>query len=363
MVKYMAITLNSEDFLPAVKTGLAKVRDAIVSIEAAQSILHLKFNGISIKYHIDIACSKGNLTAASFDAALLVKTLTAKSGELSISQDGPELKFKLGRTSVKLGSNSELSGAEIEEGTTGEVPFSSDTFTGWTKKHPLYSALSLKRSLQAIKDNIAKTELVVEAEWGKDDILKVKLVDQFHGILCIVKLPSIPTRRHVYIRLPLSSFLLLMDIKGDLYIDSTKVIVKDNAQVLECAFIASNSYGTIADMMQMVGVKSQVTCDAKELIQAVKQLTSITEQDDAIQFSAKEKSLALSTQAVKGSLRTSLSVKGKLASTFSLPPKNLQDIVSCMAKTVQLTDIGPNVIFTSISDDITVHGALRKLEV
>lgn len=355
------ITLNSENFLQAVKTGIAKVKDASVSISAEASKLNLNFIGSSVQYQTYLTCSKGNLAATSFDAALLLKIVNTKSQDIVISQDGPELKFKAGRTIVKL-SSSPYVVDDLESRVESDIPVSTDTFTGWTKKHPLYSAISLKRSLQAIKDNITKSELVVEAQWGGDNLLKVKLVDQFHGILCVVKLDNIPTKKSVHIRLPLSSFLLMMDIKGDLYIDHSKVIVKDDDQTLTCFFVAATSFGSIEDMLSIVKVKAQMTCEAKELIQAVKQVISITEPDDAINFAAKEGKLTIAAQAVKGSMRTSIKATGKFNSSFSLPPKNLQDIVSCLSKTAHISDIGTSLVLSSVNEDITVHGALVKLE-
>lgn len=362
----MAITVEADVFLTAVKIGLAKVKDAACSISARKGKLVLLFAGSSVRYERNIAC-EGKLDKVAFNAALLHRMASGFKGPITLDMEGNDLTVKHGkRSTLKIPSEgSDYDYGDASDDDVAEAPAVEEgMFAGWLKKHPLTNAASLRKALSSIKDNITpKTELVVDIEWGeKSDILKVKIVDQFHGILAYVKLKQ-TFKKKVSIRLPISSFLLLLDMDGELYVDGGKVIIRNDEHSLSCRFIAGSAFGSIADMVSLINqAEPQITVPSKEFLNVIKRAVTISEQDDYLSLSADGKQLLVESKTTKASISEAIAAKGKLGNV-ALSPKNLQDIAMCLTGDVSLTDIGETIIFKSAKDDIVINGALVKMEI
>ena len=361
----MGITVSSEAFLTVLKTGLSKVKDSSTSIAASKKGLTVRFAGSAVTYQVIMEGEGKSFSDTEFDATNLSRLIATWKGEIEINVDGPELTVKRGRSIVTVPCAPSASFMSEDE-TEGNVEVEEEDksfFRGWIKNHPLNSATSLKRALQSIKDNVTKTELVVEAEWGKTDLLKVQMIDQFHGILAYVKLPEVPQKKKVRIRIPMSAFLQLLDVTGDLYVDNSKVMIKDGNQALTCRFIANAAFGSIDDMVELVsGAKADIVVDGKELHSIVKRATAISEQDDVIVLSSKKKNFIVECATMKASVKEVIDGDGSLAKPVSLSPKNLQDITSCLEGKVSLSDMGHSIVFKSKKGDIQIHGAVVKRE-
>ena len=358
----MGIIVKSEELNDLFKTGLAKVKDSQTIIQFNKGELTVTFSGTSVRYQRKIAGEGKSLPALEFDAALLMKLINTYKGDIEISLDNAELKVKRGRSSVKVACVKSNMFMSIDDTSDEGITTEDGLFNGWVQKHPLNSAISLRKALQSIRDNIAKTELVVEAEWGKSDLLKVKIVDQFHGIMAYVKLEEKPSKNKVRIRVPLSSFLLMLDVQGDLYVDSSRVLIKNSEHTLECRFVSGAAFGTIDDMTKLVeDTKPQLTCDGKELNAIVKRITSIAESDDTIRVAMAKDKLVVEASTVKATIREVLKSDGTLQNEAILPPKNLNDITSCLSGKVSIGEAGRSLIFKSTVKDITIHGALVKM--
>ncbi|QIG70311.1 hypothetical protein EVB87_211 [Rhizobium phage RHph_N28_1] len=361
----MGIIVSSEEFRAALKIGLAKVKDPITSVAIRKGKLTLSFTGASVNYQKTIECGEGKLEPTAFDASLLSKLATPFSGELDLSVDGPDLKlFKKGRSKVTVPCAPFATGYS-DDGDAENVEAVEDDptlFKGWIEKHPLHHIYSLKSALKAIKDNITKTELVVEAEWGVNKLLRLKITDQFHGLLIIANLPEIPHKKKVRIRLPLSSFLLLTDITGDLFVDAGQAIIKDESQVLTCRFLAGAAFGSIDDMQTLVSqAKSETQVDAKELHNVVSRIAAIAEQDDMVNVSSNGKKLTVGAEMTKAAVKDFLPSKGELGA-FALPPKNFQDVTTCLSGMVSISDLGNSVIFKARKGEVVIYGAVVKVE-
>lgn len=362
----MGIIVSSEEFRAALKTGLAKVKEPITSIAVRKEKLTLSFTGASVNYQKTIACGDGKIEPTAFDAALLSKFVASFEGDMDISVDGPDLKlFRKGRSKVTVPCAPFATGY-TDDGDAANVADVEDDptlFKGWIKQHPLHHIYSLKSALKAIKDNITKTELVVEAEWGGNKMLRLKITDQFHGLLIIANLPEVPIKQKVRIRLPLSSFLLLTDITGDLFVDAGHAIIKDETQVLTCRFLAGASFGSIDDMQSLVSqAKTEIQVDAKELHGVVSRISSIAEQDDMIVLSTKGKKITVAAELTKAAIKEFLPSNGEIEGSIALPPKNFQDITTCMSGMLTLSDLGNSVIFKSRKAEVVIYGAVVKVE-
>lgn len=364
----MAITVEADVFLTAIKSGLgklAKVKDAAYSISARKGKLVLLFAGSSIRYERSLPC-EGKLERVAFDATLLYRMASNFKGPLSIEVDSTDLIVKHGkRSTLKIPANvSDYDYGDASASVSDASTVEEGMFSGWLKKHPLTNAAALRKALSSIKDNVTpETELVVDLEWGGgSDILKVKIVDQFHGILAYVKLKE-SMKKRVNIRLPISSFLLLLDIDGEMYVDGSKVLIRNEEQSLQCKFIAGSAFGSIDDMVNLIGqAKPQITVPSKDFLNIVKRVVTISEQDDYLSLSANGKRLLMEAKTTKASISEAIATKGELSSV-ALSPKNLQDIALCLTGDVSLTDSGAAIIFKSAKDDIVINGALVKMEV
>lgn len=358
----MGTIIKADELIKALKTGISKARDAQTLISCKKGKVSLVFKSASIVYSVIIDGEGKSFSDIEVDAQNLNKLIASYSGkDVTISVDGHEFTVKCGRSKIKIPC-SPYDGFHSDH--VEEAVSDGSTFSGWIKNHPLNSAASLKKAIQSIKDNVTKTELVVEAEWGKTDLLKVKLVDQFHGILAVVKLPKVPMKEKVRICIPLSSFIHLLDMSGDLYVDSTKVIIKEPTQSLECKFIAASAFGSIDDMVKLIkSVESPLKFSAKDLHTVVKKINSISESDDSISIRQEKKYLMVTASTSKAEVIESIEVEGSLASAFKLSPKNLLDISSCLIGDVSLGDEGHTIIFKSKKGDIAINGAIVKMEV
>ncbi len=362
----MGTIIKADDLITAIKTGLSKVKDATASISSEKGKVRIVFKGSAVTYSHSIAGEGKSFPAYELDIANLNKLIASHaSSDIDLSVDGNEFTIKRGRSKIKVpcSSHDSFMSDSTDEAITNDVE-TSDMFRGWVKNHPLKSAASLKRAIQSIKDNVTKTELIVEAEWGKSDFLKVKIVDQFHGILAVVKLAEVPMKKKVRICVPLSSFINLLDMTGDLYVDPTKVIVKNDDSYLECRFIAGSAFGTIDDMMKIFkSIDTTLTTSAKELNAVVKKISSVSEADDSITLRYHKKNLQLESATSKAEILEVIEAEGKLANSFKLSPKNLLDITSCLVGSVAIGDEGHSVVFKSKKDDISINAAIVKMEV
>lgn len=358
-------TIPASDFLQAIKTGIAKVKDLSTVLYLEKGKLHLVFQGPAVRYSTSIKVVGDDFPPVELDIQGLYRLISTYVNDLTLTMDNNYIQIKSGRSRVRVPcsivSGFSPTSTEVSE---EELEAEDGVFRGLLKNHPLKNAgnLNLKKSLQAIKDNVTKAELVVEAAWGKSKFLKIKLVDQFHGILAVISLPEVPLKQTVSIRIPLSSFLNLLDIEGDLYVDGSKVVVKNKRESLECRFIQGSVFGTIEDMENICNQpKKYAIVGGKSLHDIVKKVASISENDDYISFSTKKENLVLSADTSKAEIIESISIEGKLDG-FKLSPKNLLDITTTMAGHVQIADIGHSVIFKSALGDLQMNAAIVKME-
>lgn len=361
----MGIIVKSEQFIAVVSLGLSKVTAGVTTLAAKDGYLQLTFSNAAVRYQKRIACGEGKIAEVAFDAVMLKKLFTDTSGDAEISVNGPELIVKRGRSNCKVqciaaSTMSEFAESENDDTAADAEGVDPNIFQGWLKKHPLSHLVAYKKNLTAIRDNLTKEELVVEAEWGEDVNLILKIADQFHGIIVYVTLPEIPAKKRVRIRLPLNSFLLLLDITGKLYVDAKKAMITDDTQTLSCKFIVGSSFGSIDEMAGLINkFDPKVEAEAKDFLSICKRVTAICEDDDTVTLHTKNKHLIVAASTEKAAVREALMATGSI-DKMTLSPKNLFDLANVMAGTVKFDATETALLMRCKRGDAVVYGAMVK---
>lgn len=357
----MGLIIESAELSSCLKIGLAKVKDATATMVASKNILTLYFNGAAVRYahRISYKGDKG-FTERAFDAPLLQKLVSAFKGETEISVTTSQIIFK-NRSTVKITSQvpEYVASEDDDVKTNGE-----NAIAGKVKNHPLWTTSTLKTALKAIKDNVAKTELLVEAKWGGESkTLDVMVTDAFHGVLCTVVLDEPPvTKKEVVIRLPLSSFLLLIDMRGDLYMDENKIEVKGDNFDFMFSFLSGSAFASIEDMRILTKQADQVKTDGGSLVIAAKKAAEITEDDDTLEIYTKKEKLYIVCETERASIKEVISCHGSFKHRMKLSPKNFLDILAGTGSSdVTMAMTADNLIIRT-SGKTSIAGAMVRYE-
>lgn len=356
----MTAVVDAVDFTSTLKRGLDKVKSAFVSISASPTLLTISLVGPAVKYRRWIPCkAESGFSEKTVDSALLQKLLASYKGTLTISLSSTHMHFKTrGTVSLPFSDFGQQDNAY-------EVKDLNDNggYKGVIKNHPLYHTSNLKRSLQAIKDNVSKEELMVEAKWGGESTtLDVMVIDQFHGVLCRIDISEMGKSKEYDIRLPLSAFLLLLDTKGDITIENQRLEVRGEDFEMSFTFVAVASPATIEDMIGLVSAKSQVKVDGLAILTAAKKATAISEPDDALFLYTKSDNLFLKCETSAATIKEKLPCSGKLPSKIKLTPKNFLDVLASMgASDVEMAVTEGNLVMRTRSK-AAIYGAMALME-
>ena len=325
----MSVVVDAVEFNATLKMGLAKVKSAVVLISASKTLLTLSFHGPAVRYSRWIKCkiSGEGFSDKAVDSVLLQKLLTSYKGEMTISLSNTHLSFKSkGTVTLPFADfNSDFNPYEVKDVNNN------NTYKGVIKNHPLYHTSTLKKSLQAIKDNISKEELMVEAKWGgKSKTLDVMVIDQFHGVLCRIDIEDMGKSKEYDIKLPLSAFLLLIDSRGDITIEGSRLEVRGEDFEMSFSFILGTTFASIDDMIALVNVKPTAKVDGLSALTAAKKATAISEDDDSLIIYTKKNVLYLKCETEKATIKEAIACTGNLPESLKLTPKNFLDLLSSM---------------------------------
>lgn len=322
------ITVDGKEFQTVLKVGLSKVKGARCSLSATKKSLTLYFNNETIQYRYKMQAIGESTVEQAFEGALLYKLVQTFKGELQLDVTSSTLYVKHGRSKVSVPTmppvDTMLDEAPIEK--------ESSTFKGWITNHPLYRAELVKKSLQSIQDNITSSELLVEALWGDNsNTLKIMVTDQFHGLLATVSDKEVYTDKAIRINLPLSSFLLMMDIRGDLYIGHNYVEVKSENARLRCTYLANEGVASIEEFESVGKIKPQIYVDQQDTLDVLKKVIAFSEEDDVVSFHCKKNLFYIGMESTRGSVKEGIECNGSI-DECRVSPKNTVDIFAGLSK-------------------------------
>ena len=359
------VVVDSKEFQAVMKLGLSKVKGAECSLSASKKYLTLHFNNPTVQFQYKIDSRGESLHEYSFDGVLLQTLTNNFKDEMEIEAGGSYLLLKNKRSKVTLPTLPPSEQMYTEDSSKDATKIKG--FSGSITDHPLHQAETIKKSLQSIKDNISGTDLVVEAQWGgKQDFLKIMVVDQFHGLLANLENKQEVKGNFVKIHLPLTSLLLLMDLRGDLYVGETYIEVKSERSKLRCAYLSGEGVASIEEFETLMNAGASVYVQQTEVLAAMKKVIKLAEPDDSLTMYAKKTILYVGIETSKGSIKEGIECRGVM-DKVNLSPKNALDIFAGIYKgEVGMTVANGNLlVYSSLTDkerNVSLFGATVLME-
>jgi hypothetical protein len=351
--------------LLAGKRIISSAKEKQTSLMVVENNLILKFVSNNFVYAHKIELQSGDkLDEFFYDHEILARITNNKTGSVTLQEKNQKLKISSKSVQAELNANELKSTLNVEFSELWKKEGSKIDISPITK-----NSTSLKKILQSIKDHVTKSELVARASWKKSD-LSVMLADSFHGIIMKSKLEE-PAKTGSEISLPVSAFIMVIEISPALYINETFCVSMSKTEYLKSTLIETSNSQITFDMFEnLVNLPKHTSCVVSNnaLGNALKSVSSIAEESVAatLETDLTKKVVSLTAKSTAGSVKEKFTVsdiKGKDFSV-SLNQNNLQDILSCVGSSYELsrTKTSDILVLESVQMGVKISGALLASE-
>ena len=361
------ITVDIQKLNTALLTGkriLSSAKDKQTSLMVYENNLILKFVSTNFIYSHKIPLIDGSsLEEFFYDHEILVKITTSKTGDVKISEKNGKLKI------LSKSVQAELNATELKSSLTVDIS------ELWKKEgskidiSPITSnSTNLKKILQSIRDHVTKSELVARASW-KDSNLSVMLADSFHGIIMKSKLED--NKGASEISLPVSAFILVVEISPNLYVSDTFCVAMSKTEYLKSVLIETSNSQITFDMFEEIIKQPKPTSfivSNNNLGTALKSVSSIAEESVAatLETDFTKKSISLTAKSNAGTVKEKFMISDIKGKDFnvSLNQSNLADLLSCMGNSYEIAKSKNSdvLILESTLMGVKISGALLASE-